>query len=204
MKKNLITYGLIVLLFGYSGTGRATSYSEADLGDLDMNGNTWIGALELGTNLILGNIHLNQGVNGFSSDWDAFNFTLPTDLIITSATISFTTDYNNANTSNGLIATARWDLREYNTSNTVASGNINDLLGVLPLPLFTSIPSLLPGRYTVYQSYNSGFPGDAWTADYTMKFEVADVNAPVPEAATMLLFGIGLLGLAGAGRRKKS
>lgn len=106
MKKLLCTFGLIGILLGYSAAGWATTYNEADSGDLDMYGLTSIGALELGINQILGNIHLDMADPGRSNDLDAFTFTLPADLIITSATISFTTDYDNANTNSGLVAKA--------------------------------------------------------------------------------------------------
>ena len=44
--------------------------------------------------------------------------------------------------------------------------------------------------------------GNYWLAD-DMSGDASGVNPAVPEPATMLLFGLGLLGLAGASRRKK-
>jgi len=42
-----------------------------------------------------------------------------------------------------------------------------------------------------------------WTGDAISHISFHDGNTPVPEPATMILFGLGLLGLAGVSRRKK-
>ena len=59
---------------------------------------------------------------------------------------------------------------------------------------------------TVPKAYNGGTPADLTDDGYTVQV-LNDgslfINAtPIPEPATMVLFGIGLLGIANLGRRK--
>jgi hypothetical protein len=46
-------------------------------------------------------------------------------------------------------------------------------------------------------------PSSDFVISHVSQFNGGDTPAPVPEPATMMLFGIGLLGLAGVSRRKK-
>ncbi len=48
-------------------------------------------------------------------------------------------------------------------------------------------------------SWNDILPDDPWGNGYLVEYN----SAPIPEPATMLLFGFGLLGFAGVSRRKK-
>ncbi len=50
---------------------------------------------------------------------------------------------------------------------------------------------------------DTGFSGLGRLIEYDNVTAISSDNAPVPEPATMLLFGIGLLGLAGVSRRKE-
>ncbi|WP_022664085.1 PEP-CTERM sorting domain-containing protein [Desulfospira joergensenii] len=193
MKKLIFTYGLIFLLFGYIGVGWASYYSEADSGDLNGHPFDSVGTFDIGTNTVTGSIYLDPSP---SSDYDNFNFKLLSGYTITSATITVTGQYWDNNPGNGIGAKARW----YSPYSGI-EGNWIDLLNPSPQNLFlTDTTTLSGGFYRLYQAATH-YPGDGWTADYVIEFNVADANAPVPEPATMFLFGIGLLGLAGVSRK---
>ena len=71
------------------------------------------------------------------------------------------------------------------------------------------LPGLFPGLWTDNEFiiafedlYGSGVDGTASDWDYTDFVVMVESIQPVPEPATMLLFGSGLIGLAAFGRRK--
>lgn len=70
-----------------------------------------------------------------------------------------------------------------------------DVVNLLSLGDFSS------GLLTV--SIETALLGDGWVLDYS-KLTISDDPAPVPEPATMMLFGSGLVGLMGFGRSKKA
>jgi len=60
----------------------------------------------------------------------------------------------------------------------------------------------LPNDYSILTVRNEFTAGQIQGSSHTNRFTLASAPAPVPEPATMLLLGTGLVGLAGMGRRK--
>ncbi len=88
----------------------------------------------------------------------------------------------------------------YNFTIYIPASDSEEYNGFVTLNLFDA------DTYTVrYEWMNDAYnpPLDANIEITSVFFDNTETTAPVPEPATMLLFGIGLLGLAGVSRRKK-
>ena len=174
----------------------AITYDESLDGDSNLSG-TDIGTLDLGLNTISGSIFFDN--IGFSSrfDLDGYRFTVGTGMRLDSFIFDFNNfDYNDANLPPSESGSMTW--RMVFSNGTSFNSTFINLFGTSPVELFQGLPENGPGLYLLRTDSINVRGGDAWSSDYTFNI----TTSAIPEPSTILLFGVGLLGLAGIGREK--
>lgn len=199
----------LILVSAVTAPAAPLTYSEAVSGDLVGLGSQPVLLFDVGVNTISGSAFTSLA----STDADAFDFSIPLGTQLTSATFSSTLT---------LLTGTPWGIgpgfelyQGLSFANHISTFQ-NERESVLPNPGFAAYltdgllwgPSLPlgPGLYRVGPDAWSGGDNNSYASwDYTLSFTVesTEVEAPVPEPATLLLFSAGLAGVAGRRWRRQ-
>nr|WP_320192572.1 PEP-CTERM sorting domain-containing protein [uncultured Desulfobacter sp.] len=200
MKKIQLLIVLVISILG-SCNCFAVTYNENVSGDLAWLGNdsaghgsyTDIGTLDIGANTISGHFFFDSAADD-RYDFDPFVFTIAPGMKLSSIFIEYSTTYlccTGPATNDAAV--------NFNLMSPVSElfYTLLNLLGEGSMEVFPNFYSVEAGSYFFS---HSGIGGTAWESNYTFTFITTSSTVPVP--ATLSLLTIGLLGLAGLGRRK--
>ncbi len=151
-----------------------------------------MGTFDVGVNTVSGNIF--RPTSGPKDSFDAFNFDIPTGLVLTSVTLNFT---NVTGLANMAVFLRKIDDISIPTIFYNEPTVIDLYTELSPISAFEGVLPTGIGTYQVGSPGNYGMTGTV-NMDYTWQFEVA----PVPEPTTLLLLSSGPLSLAGLRRKK--
>jgi hypothetical protein len=201
------TFVVVLLMTVWVSPAGATpiSYSESDSGDLgQVLPAPTVFALDLGVNTVAGTIHfiIDEGLNA-DFDADVFAFSVPVGLVVTNISYAFVTGPIVGNPTAAEVSLLLGEGNAFPPVPPLAgSGQTIELLtDISPVVMFASQLPLSAGTYSIFPLFlaDRGDLPVGWTADYTWSLTVAPTAAAVPEPASLVLLGSGLIG-AGARR----
>lgn len=196
MKKRILLIFIVIgVVLGLTANCYALLYTEPP----DLHGDS-LGVLDLGTNAVTGNMFIDYPAN--SMDEDSFSFDIASGTMLNSITLDFDTSYIDYNGDGIETSGIVWGLYDssYTLLDHVAFGSAEFyILGSGSTVLFSNL-NIGPGIYHLVTGLGVQV-GDAFSTDYTLNLQV-DPGAVVPLPSTILLLGTGLVGLAGATRKK--
>ncbi len=192
MKKLILVLNVVLLIFGIGGIADAMPYTITDITYFTATGTN---AAEDYVDHGRGDVNILDGIGDYVTWQHQYTFSPPLGAI-TSATIEISVQDDEAdNPSNylgsyelggGIAESGEWSFGEVDTG-TYGYDLDGSYLG--DGSFFVTIGSLW-GDFTILSSI------------LTINYDSADKTAPVPEPASLLLLGTGLIGMAALGRKR--